>query len=254
MYVDTHSHLYFSAFDKDRKKLIHDFEKDGLEFMVSIGIDGASNEQSVNLAKQYSSIYAAVGFHPSESASLNNDELDNLKAYCENDKVVAIGEIGLDYYRMCQPVDVQKKAFGLQLELAEELQIPVVIHDRDSHDDVYEMLKSFKGRVRGIMHSFSGDYDFAKKMLNLGYYISITGVVTFKNADVLRDVVKKVPLEFLLSETDCPFLTPEPYRGKRNQPAYVKYVVKKIAQITGINEDYVTESLVENAKKSFNIS
>lgn len=254
MYVDTHSHLYFDAYKKDREKIISEFDEEGLDFIVSIGIDVDSSKKSVILAKNHNKIYATAGIHPSEKCILKNGDIDAIKKLVvENDKVLAIGEIGLDYYRNYQSVEVQKKSFNLQLELAEELQVPVIIHDREAHNDIYNYLKFFKGKVRGIMHSFSGDYDFAKKMLDLGYYISITGVITFKKAETLRDVVKKVPLEYLLSETDCPFLTPEPYRGKRNQPAYVKYVVRKIAQVTGIDEDYVTETLVENAKKVFSI-
>ncbi len=254
MFADTHSHIYFDNYSKDRDKLISNFDNDELDLVMSIGINLETTKKSIELAEKHNKIYAVAGFHPSESASLNNETMDTLKKFCEHKKVKAIGEIGLDYYRNYQPVEVQKKAFAQQLELASELNMPVVIHDRDAHNDVYDYLKAFKGKVKGIMHSFSGDYEFARKMIDLDYYISITGVVTFKKAETLKDVVKKVPLEVLLSETDCPFLTPEPYRGKRNQPAYVKYVVKRIAQITGIDEDFVTDTLLENAKKVFNIN
>lgn len=253
-YVDTHSHIYFDSYDKDRDKLINSFEDEGLDFVVSVGIDMESSKKSVSLADEYNSIYATVGFHPSESDGVGTAEIDAMKKLCENKKVIAVGEIGLDYYRNYKPVDVMKKGFEKQLELAQELHKPVVIHDRDAHKDVYDRLRSFKGSVKGIMHAYSGDYDLAKKYLDLGYYISITGVVTFKKADILRDVVRKVPVDLLLSETDCPFLTPEPYRGKRNQPAYVKYVVHRIAKITGLQADDVAETLVDNAYKAFEIS
>lgn len=254
MYADTHSHIYFDNYKKDRNKLISNFDDDELDLVMSIGINLETSEKSIELAEKHRKIYAVVGFHPSESASVNNETMDKLKNFSGNKKVKAIGEIGLDYYRNYQPVETQKKAFAQQLELASELKIPVVIHDRESHKDIYDYLKAFKGKVKGIMHSFSGDYEFAKKMIDLGYYISVTGVVTFRKAETLKDVVKKVPLEVLLSETDCPFLTPEPYRGKRNQPAYVKYVVKRIAHITGVDEDFVADTLLDNAKKAFNIA
>ncbi len=253
MYVDTHTHIYFDSYDKDRKNIIDNMENDELDFIVSIGIDMKSSEQSISLAINNDKIYATLGFHPSEADSVNSSTLYKFKELSKEEKVIAIGEIGLDYYRNYKPKDIQKKAFRNQLELAEELKLPVVIHNRDSHKDIYEELKSFNGKVRGIMHSFSGDYEFAKKILDLGYYISITGVVTFKNAELLREVVRKVPLDLLLTETDCPFLTPEPYRGKRNQPAYVKYVTKRISEIKKNNEEITANQLLNNSKEIFNI-
>jgi TatD DNase family protein len=255
MYVDTHTHLYFDAFEEDRETLIASFDDDKLDFVVSVGIDIETSVKSIELANKYSpKIYAVAGYHPSKSASLKLQDTTYLEKLLRNEKVVALGEIGLDYYRNYEPIDVQKKAFISQMELAKEVNIPVVIHNRDSHDDVLDVLESFKGSVRGIMHSFSGSYDFAKKVLDLGYYISINGIVTFKNATTLREIVKEIPPELLLSETDCPFLTPQPYRGRRrNQPAYVKYVVKKIAEIKGIDEEELAPILLENAKRAFRL-
>ncbi len=251
MYVDTHSHIFYDRYDEDRQEIINNFENEGLDFIVCPGVDGKSSEQSVNLAINNKKIYAAVGYHPSDSDLVNNNTLDELEKLARNEKVVAIGEIGLDYYRNYKPAEIQKKALRNQMELAEQLDLPVVIHNRDSHKDMYEELKAFNGKVRGIMHSFAGDYEFAKKMMDLGYYISISGVVTFKNAPDLREVVKQVPNDYLLSETDSPFLAPSPYRGKRNQPAYVKYVVEKIVEVK--NQD-IREQLVNNAKTIFNIN
>jgi TatD DNase family protein len=254
MYIDTHTHIYFDKYDKDRKQIINNMEKDELDFIVSVGIDMKSSEQSIQLSNDNKRIFATIGFHPSEADLVNANSMDKFKKMSRNDNVVAIGEIGLDYYRNYKPKDIQKKALRQQLELAEELNLPVVIHNRDSHHDIHEELKNFNGRVRGIMHSFSGNYDFAKKILNLGYYISITGVITFRNAPELRDIVKKIPLDRLLTETDCPFLTPEPYRGKRNQPAYVRYITQKISEVKGISVTDTAKQLLENTNDIFNIN
>ena len=255
MIFDTHAHYDDEAFDKDREKLIPSIIKSGIESIVNVGSSLRTSRQTIDLINKYDFMYGAVGVHPSETAELREDNIELLRDMLRNDKVVALGEIGLDYYWDENPdKNIQKRVFREQMKLAEELGLPVVIHDRDAHADTLEIMKEFPN-VRGTVHCFSGSVEFAKECVKLGYYIGITGVVTFKNAKKICEVVKEIPLERLLVETDCPYMAPEPNRGKRNKSDYIGYIIEKIAEIKEISSkevnlavNYNFHSLIHNKK------
>jgi TatD DNase family protein len=262
MLVDTHTHLDFSQFDADRQEVITRAQEAGVEIMVNAGAGLEASQAGVALAETYSQIYAAVGVHPHEAKTLNGNVLKELRALAQHPKVVAIGEIGLDYYRDRSPRPVQRQAFQQQLALAGELGKPIIVHDREAHDDVMNMLRQWAGEVRatgqpttqlGVMHCFSGDLDMAWEVIEMGFYISIPGPVTFTNARRLPELVGALPLERLLIETDCPYLTPHPHRGKRNEPAYVRLVAEAIAQIRGIPLEQVARITTANAQTLFGL-
>ncbi len=257
--VDTHAHLDFSKFDADRPAVIERAKAAGVVAIVNVGTDPASSRQAVGLADRYDSIYAAVGMHPHDAKKLDGAALAELRDLARHPKVVAIGEIGLDYYRNLSPPDVQRRALQAQLAWAAKLGKPVVIHDRDAHDEIVEVLtdwsaglnnSSLAGRL-GVLHTFSGDLVMAERALDLGFYISISGPVTYKNARQLLDIVRVLPLERLLVETDCPFLAPHPYRGKRNEPAYVHLVAERIAALRGMPFEELAEATTANAERLF---
>ena len=222
--------------------------------IVNPGSDLASSYRAVQVAASHPGIYAAIGVHPHEVKDAARNYLEQLKALADNPKVVAIGEIGLDYHYDLSPRDEQKKAFIEQIALAKELLLPIIIHDRESHGDALEIIKQENAGVNGgVLHCFSGSPEFAMECVRLGFYISIAGPVTFKNSRKLPDVVAAVPLDRLLIETDSPYLAPEPYRGKRNEPLYVRYVAEKVAAIRGITLNEIIEATSENAIRLFNI-
>ena len=230
--VDSHCHLDESHFDPDREAVIVRAAENGVTRLINPGVDLSSSRTAAALAQRYEGIYAAVGVHPHDAKTLDAAALLELKALAQAYKNVAIGEIGLDYYRDLSPRDVQRRAFQVQLELAAELGLPVIVHDRDAHDDVLAILSDWRstgeGRA-GVLHSFSGDVILAERALAMGFYIGISGPVTYQNADRLREVVRAVPLERLLVETDAPYLTPHPQRGQRNEPANVRWVAQAVA-------------------------
>ncbi|PLY11659.1 MAG: radical SAM protein [Desulfuromonas sp.] len=252
--VDSHAHLDSTQFGDEQPQLVARALENGISHILTIGCDLTSSKASVALAAQYPQVYAAVGVHPHDATTVNDTLLDELRTLAREDKVVAIGEIGLDFYRDRSPRDDQRRAFRAQLQLACELELPVIVHDRDAHDDVLAILREFKReKLRGVLHCFSGDVAFAKQCLELGFYISIAGPVTYPKNDGLREVVKAVSIDKLLVETDCPYLSPQKFRGKRNEPAYVRYTAEKIAEVKGLSIEDVARITSLNAWRLFGI-
>jgi TatD DNase family protein len=254
MLVDSHAHLDDSRFDKDREQLINNFEKDELSFVLHAAYDLQSSLKAVSASEKYEKIYASVGYHPHDVKDMTAESLEIIKSLAKKDKVVAIGEIGLDYYYDNSPRDIQRFWFREQVKLARELDMPYIVHDRDAHGDVFAIVKEEKySNTRGIMHCYSGNVELAKEYVKLGFLISLAGPITFANSKKTKEVAKEIPLEYLLVETDCPYLTPIPFRGKRNQPAYVRYVAEEIANIKGVAFEEVAEKTTSNFKKIFGI-
>ncbi|MCT4593636.1 MAG: TatD family hydrolase [Anaeromicrobium sp.] len=254
MLFDSHAHLNDSRFDKDRDHIIRRAKEEGVEYILNPGADFASSVASINLAEKYDMIYAAVGVHPHDAKDMDETTITLLRGLSKKKKVVAIGEIGLDYHYDFSPRDVQKKWFIEQIRLAKEVNLPIIIHDREANQDVMDILKAENAFETGVLlHCYSGSAELAKQYVKLGAYISIAGPVTFKNARKTVEVVEQIPLEYLMIETDSPYLTPMPYRGKRNESSYVQYVADKIAQIKGISYEQVADQTCENAKKFFGI-
>ena len=249
MLFDSHAHLNDARFDEDREALIQKLQEEHVDLVLNPGADIETSISSVELANKYDFIYAAVGVHPHDVKDLDDTAIDTLrKLATENEKVVAIGEIGLDYYYDNSPREVQKEWFKKQIELANEL------NDRDAHQDTFEIIKNTKSPEIGcVLHCYSGNVELAKEYVKMGCYISIPGTVTFKNNKKTREVAKEIPLEYLLIETDSPYMAPEPHRGKRNDPSLVAFVADKIAQEKGISYEKVCEATKENAKRLFNI-
>ena len=253
--VDTHAHLDFPRFKKDRSQVIERAFQNEIEYIVNIGADLKSSENSIKLANKYENIYAVVGIHPHDADDADLDAFKKLRELAVKDKVVAIGETGLDFHYDNSPREKQKQAFRAQLRLASELNLPVVIHARDADEDAIKILKE-EGieNIGGIMHCFASDVKMAKEALDLGLYLAFGGLITFSNLDNLRRVVKNVPMDKMLIETDAPYLTPDPYRGKRNEPLYVKYVAEKIAEIKDLSLEEVAEITTRNAERIYNIN
>ena len=252
MFFDSHAHLNDERFDEDREELISSFNQNGICNVVNIGADLQTSKESIDLAEKYDFIYAAVGVHPHDVEDMTDADLDTLSEMSKHEKVVAIGEIGLDYYYDNSPRELQRKWFRAQMELANKIDLPVIIHSRDAMGDTLEILKDCPVKT-GVVHCYSGSVESAKEILKLGYYISFAGPVTFKNAKGLTEVAKFVPLDKILIETDSPYLTPEPYRGKRNSSLYVPEVAKKIAELKGITVEEVAKATMENTKRLFDI-
>ena len=227
--IDTHAHLDFPQFDKNRKETIEYAFSCGVEKIINVGTDLESSNRSVRLATAYSPIYAAVGFHPNDAKKLNEQSLQNLRTLAQHEKVVAIGEIGLDFYHKSSSAELQKQIFILQLDLALELDLPVVVHIRNAYPESLGILET-KKELRGVLHCFEGDVGQAKRALDLGFYISFNGKITYNNPSLVS-LTKQIPLDRILVETDCPYLPPHPHRGEINQPAWVELVIRKIAQV-----------------------
>ncbi|AQS57828.1 TatD family hydrolase [Desulforamulus ferrireducens] len=253
MLIDSHAHLDNERFNKDREAVIAQCGEE-LTALLNVGYDLASSQRSIELAETYPFIYAAVGVHPHDAKEAAPDYLQQLKTMASHPKVVAIGEIGLDYYYDLSPREVQKQVFLEQLLLAKELNLPFIIHNRDAHGDIMEILRQQAPYpASGVLHCFSASWEIAKECLKLGLYISLAGPVTFSNAGKLKDIAKQVPLERLLVETDCPYLTPAPHRGKRNQPTYVRHVVEHIAELRGIETAQLARVTAANTIKLFRL-
>ncbi|MCK9276111.1 MAG: TatD family hydrolase [Syntrophales bacterium] len=253
MLVDTHAHIELQEFEKDREGVLERAKKAGIKAILTVGIDLDDSKKAVGLAERYSMVYAAVGVHPHDASGITPETYEELKTLARAEKVVAYGEIGLDFFRNRSPKDMQIKRFGEQLDLSVELGLPVIIHDRDAHKEIMDMIECYKGKLTGVVHCFSGDYEMACRCLDLGYYISVPGTVTYKNSVMLRDVVRKIPLERLLVETDAPFLAPEPKRGKRNESSFITYTAGKIAEIRGVPYEVVATRTTQNAGDLFGI-
>ena len=250
MIFDTHAHYDDKAFDSDREELLEKLFSESVAYIVNQGTDLKLSKYSISLAERYENMYCAVGIHPENITESSIDDIEKIERLASHPKAVAIGEIGLDYYWDI-PKEPQKVIFEKQLILANKLNMPVNIHDREAHGDVLEYLRKYK--PKGILHSFSGSVEMARKIVKLGMYIGIGGVVTFKNARKSVEVVKDIPLERVVLETDCPYLSPVPFRGKRNNSGMIIYTAEKIAEIKNISVEEVLKETCENAKKVYNI-
>ena len=255
MLFDSHAHLNDERFDEDREELISSLNEKGVDLVVNPGACMKTSAESVELANKYDFIYAAVGVHPHDVKDLTEADIQELKRMAtENEKVVAIGEIGLDYYYDAEYKELQKKWFKRQIELANELKLPIIIHDRDAHGDTFEIIKSTKSPEIGcVLHCYSGNVELAREYVKMGCYISISGTVTFKNNKKTKEVVREIPLDRLLIETDSPYMAPTPHRGKRNDPSLVQFVADTIAVEKGVSYETVCKATKENAKRFFGI-
>lgn len=254
MLFDTHAHYYDQQFNEDLNETIERAKGNGVGLILTASSDVASSVESVTLSQNYDMIYAAVGVHPHNVIDLNNNIISALTDFASYPKVVAIGEIGLDYFYDNSPREAQKIWFAKQISLARNVKKPIIVHDRDAHEDTLNILKSENAKeVGGVLHCFTGSIEMARELLGLGFMISVAGPVTFKNANRLLDVVKFVPEDMLLIETDCPYLAPEPHRGKRNESAYVRLIAEKVAKIKGKSLDYIADITTSNAKRLFGI-
>lgn len=253
MLIDSHAHLNNERFDDDREEVIGRCGEQ-LTALLNVGYDLASSQSSLELAEAYPFIYASVGIHPHDAQEAATDYLEQLKKMAEHPKVVAIGEIGLDYYYDLSPREVQQNVFREQLRLAKELNLPFIIHNRDAHADIMNILKQEAPYpMGGVMHCFSASWEVAQECLKLGLYISFAGPVTFANAGKLKEIAGKIPLERLLVETDCPYLTPVPHRGKRNEPAYVRFVAEHVAGLRGLAVEELANTTAQNAIRLFRL-
>ena len=253
MLIDSHAHLDMHDFDADRDHVIKRAVQGGVARIVTIGIDLASSRKAIEIARKYGFIYATVGYHPHNADEADAGELEKLRTLASEPKVVAWGEIGLDFFRRHSPPEKQVKAFERQLDIASEQGLPVIIHDRDAHTDLLRILKSRKRQYRGVIHCFSGNYDLAMDLIELGFCISFPGTVTYKNAVDTQAAAARIPLERLLVETDCPYLTPVPFRGKRNEPLYVKHTAEKIAQLRKLDFEELAQATSATTIRLFNL-
>lgn len=248
---DSHAHYTDKSFNDDREIMLGSLRESGVCGVINCGADIESSVFSLELAKEYPFIYAACGVHPEEVETVEADYTGTLRNLAKNEKCVAIGEIGLDYYWRQDTKSLQKEMFENQIVLAKELNLPIIVHDREAHNDTLEILK--KHKPEGVLHCFSGSVETAKEVLKLGMYIGLGGAVTFKNARKAVEVAEMLPLDRLLLETDCPYMAPVPMRGKRNNSSYISYIAEKIAEIKGVDPQTVLDVTTENTKKLFNI-
>lgn len=254
MIFETHAHYDDEKFDKDRDKLLIKLQEEGIGYVVNVGASLSSTKASLELAERYEYIYAAVGVHPNETAELNEENFKWLSDMADQTKVVAIGEIGLDYYWKEPEPQIQKIWFERQMELARDKKLPMIIHSRDAAKDTLDMIKACDGgSIGGVIHCYSYGVEIAKEYLDMGFYLGIGGVVTFPNAKKLKEVVQYMPLDRIVLETDCPYLAPVPNRGKRNSSLNLKYVAAKIAELRKIPEEEVIEVTYQNAKKMYQL-
>ena len=252
MIFESHAHYDDDAFDEDRESLLGSLQQQGIEYVINVGASLASTARAISLAADYDFIYAAAGVHPSDTDELNEENFIWLKGQCKKDKVVAVGEIGLDYHYPDTNKPIEQKWFVRQLQLANEVQLPVIIHSRDAAKDTLDIMKGEAPVEKGgVIHCYSYTKELARDFLNMGYYFGIGGVLTFKNAKKLREAVEYIPMDRLLIETDSPYLAPEPYRGKRNCSLYLPYVVDALAEIKGLTPEEVITITRENGLSLF---
>lgn len=249
--IDTHCHLDFPEFSKDFEEVLARARLAGVQKFVNPGVELSNSRAAVALAEKFDGVFAAVGIHPHAADSIDEKILNELEKLAASEKVVAVGEIGLDFFKMLNSKEIQKEAFKLQLALAEKLNLPVIIHSRAADSEIFEILDGFE--VRGVFHCFGSDWDFAQEVLKRGFFIGLTGIVTFSNAKNIHEVATKIPLKKLLIETDAPFLSPQKFRGQRCEPAFVREVAGTIAKLRGISAEEVAEKTTENAERLFEL-
>jgi TatD DNase family protein len=255
MLFDTHVHLNAEQFNEDLEEVISRAKETGVGKMVVVGFDRPTIERAMELVERYDFLYASIGWHPVDAIDMTDEDLVWIEELSNHPKVVALGEMGLDYHWDKSPKEIQKDVFRKQIHLAKKVKLPIVIHNRDATQDIVDILREEGAEeVGGIMHCFSGSPEIAQECVDMNFYISLGGPVTFKNAKKPKEVAKEIPLERLLIETDCPYLAPHPNRGKRNEPAYVKLVAEQIAELKGISLEEVEAATTENANKLFNIN
>ncbi|MED1795071.1 TatD family hydrolase [Brevibacillus nitrificans] len=255
MLFETHTHLNAKEFDEDREETIARARENGVSTIVNIGFNEETIPTCIELAEKHDFIYAVVGWHPQDAKDMTDEHLEWIEELSRHPKVVGLGEMGLDYYWDTSPKDVQADVFRKQIRLARKVDMPIIIHNRDAHQDVISILREEKAAdVGGIMHCFSGSWETAKLALDMNFYISFGGPLTFKNAKQPKEVAAKVPLDRLLIETDSPYLTPHPFRGKRNESGYVRYVCEEMANIRGLSYEEMAEITSENARRLFRLN
>ena len=253
MLFDTHAHVDDAAFDEDRERLLENLPKEGITMLLNPGCSLETSRNAVKNAREYDYIYAAVGSHPDAADEVSEEVLEIYRTLVrENPKVRAIGEIGLDYHYEDVPRQRQQQAFRDQMALARELQMPVIIHDREAHQDCLDILKEFP-EVKGVFHCFSGSAEMARQLTGMGWYVGFTGVITFKNARRAVEAAAAVPLDRVVIETDCPYMSPEPFRGKRNDPSRVYRMAEKLAEIRGLPVEEIQKITLENGKRLYRI-
>ena len=253
MLFDTHAHMDDQAFDCDREALLTALPEQGIALLMNPGCSLSSSRNASALSRQYDYIYAAVGSHPDVADEVNEAVLDEYRQLCrQNPKIKAIGEIGLDYHYEDIPREIQLRAFRMQMELARELNLPAIVHERDAHEDGMAVVREFPD-VTGVFHCYSGSAEMARELVDMGWYIGFTGVLTFKNARKAIETAASIPLERIVIETDCPFMSPEPFRGRRNDPSRVCYMAQKLAEIRGISVEEAEKATFENGKHLYRI-
>lgn len=251
MLIDTHAHLNDERYKDTIDDVIIQAQREDIRVLINPGVDLTTSISSIELAENYDFIYAAVGYHPHEAKDATEESWTRIEELTFHDKVVAIGEIGLDYYYDYSPKNIQIDVFERQIKLAKKRELPIIVHSRDAHQDTYDILDYNKIGLNAVLHSYSGSWEMAKKYLDLGFYISFSGPITFKNAHKLPEIAVKVPLDRLLIETDSPYLTPVPYRGKTNHPIYVKYVAEEICKLRNMDLEILLENIKENTMRIF---
>ena len=253
MLFDTHAHMDDEAFDLDRPELLKDLPNQGIQLLMNPGCSLASSRNASRLSLEYNYIYAAVGSHPDAADEVNENVLEEYRKLCKlNPRIKAIGEIGLDYHYEDIPREIQLRAFRMQMELARELNLPVIVHEREAHEDGLAVVKEFP-EVTGVFHCYSGSAEMAKELIKRGWYIGFTGVLTFKNARKAIEVASSIPLDRIVLETDCPYMSPEPFRGKRNDPGKLYRMAEKLAEIRGLTVEEIHAITVENGKRLYRI-
>ena len=252
MLFDTHAHMNDRAFDTDRQELLERLPGQGVGLVMNPGCNLEDSRLSVELAQAYPFIYAAVGSHPDSADEVNETVIEEYRKLCQNEKVKAIGEIGLDYHYEDIPRELQKKAFVMQMELAKEVGLPVIVHERDAHEDGMAIVKAYP-EVTGVFHCYSGSAEMARQLVDLGWYIGFTGVLTFKNARKAIETAESIPLDRIVLETDCPYMAPEPFRGKCNHPGYLYRMAEKLAEIRGVSVEEIHAITTENGKRLYRI-
>jgi len=252
MYFDTHAHYDDERFDEDRGEILGAMVSAGVSLILNASSGLRSSRLSLEMSDTYPFVYAAIGVHPHDSKEMTDDSVGQLEKLLTHPKAKAVGEIGLDYHYDFSPRDVQKKRFREQMELARHIKKPVIIHEREALQDTLEIIREFSD-LRGVLHCFSGSWETAKTIIDMGWYLSFTGVITFKNARKAPEVIEKIPADRIMIETDCPYLAPEPMRGKRNSSLYLPYIAEKIAQIRGVSLEEAAALTMENGKRFFGI-